>query len=87
MTIITILNSLSTTRSNPVSPLILLAPEPELVFAGGGAVVVGLEVEAANEFIGLPAGEAKLVPGHTITDLVATHEPLAHYLKTYNSQE
>jgi hypothetical protein len=42
-------------------------------------VVVGLEVNAANEFVGLPAGEAKLVVEHTTTDdLVATRQPSAH---------
>jgi hypothetical protein len=68
--------------------MILFAPELELVFAGGGAVVVGLEVDAANEFVGLPAGEAKLVVEHTTTDdPVATRQPSAHYSKTYNSKK
>jgi hypothetical protein len=50
-------------------------------------VVVGLEVDAGNEFVGLPAGEAKLVLEHTTTDSVATRQASAHYSKTYNSQE
>ena len=48
-------------------------------------MVVGLEVDAANEFVGLPAGEAKLVVEHTTTDdPVATRQPSAHYSKIYN---
>jgi hypothetical protein len=51
-------------------------------------VVIGLEVDAASEFVGLTPGEAKLVVEHTTTDdPVAARQPSALYSKTYNSQE
>ena len=52
-------------------------------------MVVGLEVDAGNKFVALPAGEAKLFVEHTTTDSVATRQQSAHYSKTYtpNSED
>ncbi len=62
----------------PSRSLIFPTAELEVVFAGGGAVVVGVEVDIGSELVAIPAGEGELVEPHTILEPVARQEPSAN---------